>query len=98
MISVKKSAHTVKLNLSVGTHYTVHKKHLVNSVGFAVINKILFEISEIDNHGAGLLEYSPLYESDGYFVGVNGKSENDARNYYIRKEDYYSGNFSAAFY
>ena len=31
-------------------------------------------------------------------VGVNGKSENDARNYYIRKEDYYSGNFSAAFY
>lgn len=49
MISVKKSAHTVKLNLSVGTHYTVHKKHLVNSVGFAVINKIMFEISEIDN-------------------------------------------------
>lgn len=49
MISVKKSAHTVKLNLSVGTHYTVYKKHLVNSVGFAVINKILFEISEVDN-------------------------------------------------
>ena len=69
-----------------------------DAVGAFAVDVATGEISEIDNHGAGLLEYSPLYESDGYFVGVNGKSENDARNYYIRKEDYYSGNFSAAFY